>query len=77
MINPNTSLITTDARTGMELAGELADHLQAQLETANDKMSRPGGTNYRSPQQVPKEIMASILFYAIAMANHGWAGGKN
>ena len=28
--------------------------------------------NYLLPVSVPKEITASILFYAIAAANRGW-----
>jgi hypothetical protein len=32
----------------------------------------PGGTNYLLPAAVPKEISAGILFYAIAVAKHGW-----
>jgi hypothetical protein len=30
--------------------------------------------NYLLPGPVPKEIIASILFFAIASANQGWKG---
>lgn len=67
-----TSLITSDAKTGLELAGRLADQLQSQIDQACSKVERPGGMNYRLPMQIPKEIIASILFYAISTANRGW-----
>jgi hypothetical protein len=28
--------------------------------------------NYLMPAAVPKEVTTSILFYAIAVVNHGW-----
>ena len=56
----------------LTLAGNLADQLHAQIEQATAKVERPGGMNYLLPASVPKEITASILFYAIASANHGW-----
>jgi hypothetical protein len=52
----------------------LADCLHAQIEQGNAKVERPGGMNYLLPAPVPKEITAGILFYAIAVANGGWAG---
>lgn len=67
-----TSLITSDAKTGLELAGRLADQLQYQIDQAGSKVDHPGGTNYGLPAQVPKEITTSILFYAISAANRGW-----
>ena len=76
MTPQTSSLITANAKSGLDLANELAEHLQSQMESAGEKISRPGGTNYLKPQQIPKEIMASVLFYAIAMANQGWAGQK-
>jgi hypothetical protein len=66
------SLITSDAKAGLELAGNLADQLQAVIEQGSSKVERPGGMNYLVPAPVPKEITASILFFAIATANHGW-----
>lgn len=73
MITTNfPSLITPDAQAGLALAGQLADQLHAQLESAGDRVERPGGMNYRRPASVPKEMTASILYYAIAAANHGW-----
>jgi hypothetical protein len=68
-----TSLITPDAKTGIALAGTLADQLQVQVEQAYSKVERPGGTNYRLPAHVPKEITTCILFYSISTANGGWA----
>jgi hypothetical protein len=58
MNNSFPSLITSDAKAGLELAGNLADQLQT--------------VNYLLPAPVPKEITASILFFAIAAANQGW-----
>jgi hypothetical protein len=29
--------------------------------------------NYQLPAAVPKEITTSVLFYAVAAANQGWA----
>jgi hypothetical protein len=72
MNNERPSLITPDAHTGLNLAGELAERLHTQLQAANDRVERPGGTNYLLPPPVPKEIIASILFYAISAANQGW-----
>ena len=77
MQNQLPTLITSNAKTGLDLANELADHLHAQMETAGCKTKRPGGMNYLLPQQMPKEMTASILFYTIAIANHGWAGQKS
>jgi hypothetical protein len=72
MNNRFPSLITPDSETGLILAGNLADQLQSQIDQASSKVERPGGMNYLLPLQVPKEIIAGILFYAIATANHGW-----
>jgi hypothetical protein len=72
MKNELPSLITPDTQAGLTLAGQLADRLQAQIEQANAQVEHPGGTNYRLPATIPKEIIAGILFYAIAAANQGW-----
>jgi hypothetical protein len=72
MNNDRLSLITPDAHTGLNLASELAERLHTQLQAANDRVERPGGTNYLLPPPVPKEIIAAVLFYAISTANHGW-----
>ena len=74
MNNTFPSLITSDAPAGLALAGSLADQLQSQINQASAKVERPGGMNYLVPAPVPKEITASILFYAIAAANRGWTG---
>jgi hypothetical protein len=68
------SLETLNAQAGLALAGKLADQLQTQMETAGAKSERPGGMNYLLPGPVPREVVAGILFYAIAAANGGWAG---
>ena len=72
MSNKSPSLITPDAHTGLSLASELAERLLTQMQAADDRVERPGGMNYLLPPPVPKEIIASILFYAIATANQGW-----
>jgi hypothetical protein len=72
MKNELPSLLTPDTQAGLALAGQLADTLRAQIEQANAHVERPGGMNYLLPAPVPKEIIATILFYAIAAANHGW-----
>lgn len=72
MKNELPSLITPNTQAGLTLAGRLADSLHSQIEQANTHMEHPGGTNYLLPAAVPKEIIASILFYAIAAANQGW-----
>jgi hypothetical protein len=74
MKNELPSLITPDAQAGLALAGQLAVCLHGQIEQATAQVERPGGMNYLLPAPVPKEIIASILFYAIAAANQGWAG---
>jgi hypothetical protein len=66
------SLITPDTQTGLTLAGQLADSLHAQLEQTNAKEEWLGSMNYLPSQPIPKETIASILFYAIAAANQGW-----
>lgn len=71
MNNTFPSLITADAKTGLALAGSLADQLQFQIDQASCKGERPGGMNYHLPAPVPKEITAGILFYAIAAAKQG------
>ncbi len=68
------SLITSDRQAGLALAGQLADSLQAELAKGDAQVERPGGMNYLLPAHVPKAIIASVLFYAIAAANKGWAG---
>jgi len=72
MNNKRLSLITPDAHTGLSLAGELADRLHTQIQAANNRVERPGGTNYLLPPPVPKEIIVCILYYAISTANQGW-----
>ena len=66
------SLITPNTQAGLALAGQLANSLHVQIEQANTQVERPGGMNYLLSAPVPKEIIANILFYAIAAANHGW-----
>jgi hypothetical protein len=72
MKNSFPNLITSDAKTGLALAGNLADQLQTQIDQARSNVERPGGMNYLSPAPISKELTASILFYAIAAANQGW-----
>jgi len=67
------SLLTPDSQAGLSLAGQLAASLHAQIEQAHAQVERPGGMNYLLPASVPTEIIAGILFYAIAAANHGWS----
>ena len=66
------SLITPNALTGMVLAGELSEKLHHQFEKASARVAHPGGTNYLVAAPVPREIISSVLFYAIAAANGGW-----
>lgn len=66
------SLITPNPLSGMVLAGELSEKLHHQLEQATARVEHPGGMNYLAAAPVPKEIISSVLFYAIAAANGGW-----
>jgi hypothetical protein len=66
------SLITPDTQIGLKLADQLAERLHAQIEQTNFKEKWLGGMNYLPSEPVPKEIIASVLFYAIAAANQGW-----
>jgi hypothetical protein len=66
------SLITSTATAGLTLAGALAERLHTQIQAAHDRVERPGGTNYRLSSPVPVDAIASVPFYAIAAANHGW-----
>ena len=66
------SLITTDAQSGLALAGRLSEQLHEQFAQANEHVDHPGGTNYLLSAPVPIEVISSVLFYAIAAANHGW-----
>jgi len=72
MKNELPSLVTPDLQAGLALSGQLADCLHAQIDQTNVKIKWLGGMNYLPPNSVPKEIIASILFYAIAAANQGW-----
>ena len=72
MKNEPPSLTTLDAQAGLTLAGQLADGLHAQIEQTNAKVEWLGDISYLPPSSVPKEIIASILFYAIAATNQGW-----
>ena len=72
MKNELPSLLTPDTHAGLTLADQLASNLLDQIEQASDRVERPGGMNYLLPAAVPKEIVTSILFYAIAAANGGW-----
>ena len=74
MKNELPSLLTPDTHAGMALADQLAGNLLHQIEQAGERVERPGGMNYLLPAAVPKEIVTSILFYAIAAANGGWPG---
>jgi hypothetical protein len=67
------SLVTSDAGAGMILACQLAEQLCAHHKQARNSAVRPGGMNYLLPPNVPEEVASSILFYAIAAANNGWA----
>jgi hypothetical protein len=67
------SLITSNPAAGMVLAGQLAEQLRAQQEQTLSTMERPGGMNDLLPPQISAEMVGSILFYAIAAANNGWA----
>ena len=73
MQNELPSLLTADAQTGLALAGRLADQVHAQVDEASAKIEQPGGMNYLMRPALPKAATVSILFYAIAAANHGWA----
>jgi hypothetical protein len=66
------SLITPNPLSGMVLAGELTDKLHDQFEQANARVAHPGGTNYLAAAPIPREVISSVLFYAIAAANCGW-----
>ena len=66
------SLIATDVTAGLNLAGDLSDQIHARFQTANEEIPRPGGMNFLLPPPVPKEVIASVLFYVIAIANQGW-----
>ena len=72
MNNEPRSLITPDAYAGLNLADELAERLHTQLQEANNRVERPGGTNYLQPPPVPKEIIVGVMFFAISIANQGW-----
>jgi hypothetical protein len=67
------SLVTSNAETGIALACELAEQLQAHHKQARNTVARPGSMNYLLPPNIPVEFVSSVLFYAIAAANSGWA----
>ncbi len=71
------SLLTRDTQSGLTLAGQLADRLHQQIERSAESVERPGGTNYRATAPVSREVIAGILFYAIAAANEGWSGAPS
>jgi hypothetical protein len=67
------SLITADPSSGLALADLLADQLTARMAAAQAETDRPGGMNYGVAPSAPRAVVASVLFYAIAAANRGWA----
>lgn len=71
------SLITADATTGLAPAWRIADRVLGQLEEANTKVERPGGTTFLLPPAMPQEVITSVVFYTIAAANHGWAANSS
>jgi hypothetical protein len=71
------SLLTPDANAGLALADTIADRLLAQMAQAQDRGERPGGMNYRIAPTVPREAIASAVFYTIAAANQGWPGAAS
>jgi hypothetical protein len=77
MRNQLPSLVTHDSQAGLALAGKLAGELCAQLAQANSRVERPGGMNGLLPAPVPPEVIASVLFYAIAAANQGWVEARD
>lgn len=72
MKNELHSLITPDTQAGLALASQLADRLHAEMEQPTVKEKWLGGMSYLTANSVPKEVIAGILFYAIAAANQGW-----
>jgi hypothetical protein len=76
MKNEFPSLITANIQAGLALAGQLEDSLQSQIEQTDVKAKWLGDMNYLPPSSVPKEIIASILFYAIAAANQYLIHGR-
>jgi hypothetical protein len=72
MENEFPSLITPTAQAGLVPAIQLADRIHAQIGETDVKATWLGGMNYLPSRSVPKEIIASILFYAVAAANQGW-----
>jgi len=74
-MNPKLSSLQTDSReSGLKLAAELAESLHAEIDRSRLQTERPGGMNYLQPSPVSKEMIAAILFYAIAASNQGWIG---
>jgi hypothetical protein len=67
------SLITSTPESGLVLACQLAEQLQAHYEQARNSAARPGGMNYLLPPNISTEVVSSILFYAITATNNGWA----
>jgi hypothetical protein len=67
------SLLTADPGAGLALADALADQLIARAAEAEAKIERPGGMNFLISPGAPRAVVASVLFYAIAAANRGWA----
>jgi hypothetical protein len=67
-----SSLMTANAVAGLALANQIADQILVQLAEANDKVERPGGTTFLLPPAMPREVISSIMFYAITTANCGW-----
>lgn len=68
------SLLTADTESGLRLASQLAERLQAEIARSQAALERPGGMNYLPSASLPRDAVAGILFYAIAAANQGWTG---
>ena len=76
MSKASESLITADPESGLALANELAEHVQSELEHKKAKAVWAHGLKLWRSSRASKEMIASLLFYTIAMANRGWAGRK-
>jgi hypothetical protein len=65
-------LKTGNVVSGMQLSIDLAYAVSAKLAAECPRIPKPAGASDESQGSIPFELIASILFSAVCVANHSW-----